>query len=143
MHLKEKIDTLEKFKNVDKYKSFHEILPSVAQSCEEQKNIVSDILDNCSVELIGILRASKRPSKAELKKELIRCMDEISVAVINAENRDFGYQLGWYLADKVDVNLKKGTEKKIWGYWEVEGSEVHTPVKPRVSGKRKAQKKES
>lgn len=41
----------------------------------------------------------------------------------------------------MNVNLKKGTEKKIWGYWQVEGNEVRLPVKPRISKKAKEQAK--
>ncbi|HTM66469.1 MAG TPA: hypothetical protein VL093_09125 [Flavipsychrobacter sp.] len=60
-------------------------------------------------------------------------MDSLAIAQINAVNREFGYQLGWYLAEKVNINLKKGTEKKLWGYWQIEGNEVKAPVKPRIS----------
>lgn len=51
-------------------------------------------------------------------------MDTLAIANIDTENREFGYQLGWYLAEKVNVDLRKGTEKKIWGYWQIEGNEV-------------------
>jgi hypothetical protein len=62
-------------------------------------------------------------------------MDQISIAAVNGENKEFGYQLGWYLAEKVAVNLRKGTEKKVWGYWHIEADEVRAPIRPRISGK--------
>lgn len=75
-------------------------------------------------------------------------MDALSVAPIDAENREFGYQLGWYLAEKVKVDLQRGTEKKLWGYWQVEGNEVKAPLRPRIAaavkeklGKKKRGKK--
>lgn len=68
-------------------------------------------------------------------------MDTLAIANIDTENREFGYQLGWYLAEKVNVDLRKGTEKKIWGYWQIEGNEVKAPVKPRISKKVKDQQK--
>lgn len=68
-------------------------------------------------------------------------MDALAIAKITAEHREFGYQLGWYLAEKVQVDLKKGTEKKLWGYWRVEGNEVKAPVRPRIAPKVKEQLK--
>jgi len=130
---KEIIDVLSKFRYVDKYEAFHEILPSVISTSEKEKNIVSEILDKCCTELLKCCQESERPNKASLKKSLVVCMDSLAVAHINAVNREFGYQLGWYLAEKVNINLKKGTEKKLWGYWQIEGNEVKAPVKPRIS----------
>jgi len=127
------IDILVKFRRVDKYEAFHEILPAVLHTTEQQKTILSDILDNCSDELLRHFREVKKPDKKLLRQYLVECMDAISIADINAENKEFGYQLGWYLAEKVNVNLKKGTEKKIWGYWHIEANEVKIPVRPRIS----------
>jgi hypothetical protein len=130
---KEVIDVLSKFRYVDKYEAFHEILPCVLSTSEKEKNVVSEILDSCCAYLLKCYEESERPSKASLKKSLIICMDSLAIAQINAVNREFGYQLGWYLAEKVNINLKKGTEKKLWGYWQIEGNEVKAPVKPRIS----------
>ena len=70
------------------------------------------------------------------------CMDDISIAPVDGENKEFGYQLGWYLAEKVAVNLRKGTEKKVWGYWHIDGEEVKAPIRPRISGKSSRKKAE-
>lgn len=146
MSLTSIIDILSKFRYVDKYESFHEILPFVLLAPEDQKQIVTEILDHCCSQLLFHFNQGKKPSKILLKTVLIECMDALAVAPINAENREFGYQLGWYLADKVEVNLKKGTEKKLWGYWLIEKNEVKLPVKPRISKtvkeKMKCKKKE-
>lgn len=129
---------LSKFRHIDKYGTFYKILPSVLNTTEEQKNIVSEILNDCCSELLDFFQQAKRPKKQELKQSLIDCMDALSIAKINAENREFGYQLGWYLAEKVKIDLRKGTEKKLWGYWMIEYNEVKIPVKPRVSHKVKS-----
>lgn len=132
------LNILSKFRQVDKYESFHEILPAVIYTNEEQKKTVTELLDICCATLIDLYETSKKPSKIIMKKVLVQCMDELSIASIDAENREFGYQLGWYLAEKVNINLRKGTEKKIWGYWSIEANEVKPPVRPRISGKSKA-----
>jgi hypothetical protein len=138
------INTLSKFRYVDKYEAFHEILPGILGASEKEKTIVSEILNNCSTELLRCYQDVERPRKIVLKKCLVICMDALAVADIDAANREFGYQLGWYLADKVDVNLKKGTEKKLWGYWQIEGNEVKAPVRPRISATvRKKQNKKT
>ncbi|HRO43637.1 MAG TPA: hypothetical protein PL009_12440 [Flavipsychrobacter sp.] len=140
---KDVLDILSKFRYVDKYESFKEVLPSVIYAPDDQKNTVSEILDGCCDELIGHFRTRKKPIKATLRQSLIECMDALAIAKINSDNREFGYLLGWYLAEKVNVNLKKGTEKKLWGYWHVEGNEVKAPVKPRIAPKVKEKRKAS
>jgi hypothetical protein len=120
---------------VDKYEAFHEILPAVIHTTTEQKETVSDILDRCCTALLQLLRLPKKPTKPVMKKVLVTCMDELSIAPVDMENKEFGYQLGWYLAEKVAVNLRKGTEKKVWGYWQIDGNEVKAPIRPRISGK--------
>lgn len=143
MQKEQVLNILYKFKLVDKHQSFHEILPSVIFTSEEEKEIVANILDVCCTALIKHIEATKKPSKMVMKKIMIECMDAISIAPINAENREFGYQLGWYLSEKVMVSLNKGTEKKIWGYWQIEANEVQPPKRPRISGKRKTKKKDT
>jgi hypothetical protein len=129
---------LSKFRSIDKYEAFKEILPSVVFSSEFDKEMVSEILDNCCSLLIAEFEGSRHPSKPLLKKMLISCMDELTVAPIDSENREFGYQLGWYLAEKANVDLQKGTERKVWGYWRVEENEVKIPLRPRFTGRTKA-----
>jgi|GEM_PF-751401 len=144
------IRTLSKFRYVDKYHTFREILPGIGRAPESQRVIVNELLNHCCSELLQHFTTNKRPSKQLLRQILIECMDALSVASIDAENREFGYQLGWYLAEKVKVNLQRGTEKKLWGYWKVEGNEVKAPVRPRIApavkeklGKKKRTKKAS
>jgi len=131
------LNTLQKFRQVDKYETFREILPSTVFLPKKEREIVSTILDHCAHDLILLLQGNKKGIKKELKQGLIECMDAIAIAPINADNREFGYQLGWYLAEKVQINLKTGTEKKLWGYWLVEGLEVSVPIRPRISNKAK------
>ena len=142
MQVNEAISKLTKFRSVDKYEAFHEILPAVIHTTTEQKEIVCDILDRCCTALLQLLRLPKRPTKSVMKKVLVMCMDDISIAPVDGENKEFGYQLGWYLAEKVAVNLRKGTEKKVWGYWHIDGEEVKAPIRPRISGKSSRKKAE-
>lgn len=140
MQIQDTISKLVKFRSVDKYEAFFEVLPAVVHTSSIQKEVVSEILDTCCTSLLQMLRQPKRPTKPALKKVLVTCMDQISIAPVDAENREFGYQLGWFLAEKVAVNLRKGTEKKVWGYWHIEGTEVKAPVRPRLSGSTKRKK---
>jgi len=133
------IRVLSKFRQVDKYEAFREILPSVALTAESHKTVVAALLDDCATHLLQLFEAPKKPPKLLLRQPLIACMDALSIADIDAENREFGYQLGWYLAEKVNINLGKGTEKKLWGYWRIEDNEVKMPVRPRISQKTKEQ----
>lgn len=135
MRTEDTIFKLLKFKSVDKYEAFYEILPSVQYASQKEKDVISEILDECCADLLRLMRGEKRPTKPVLKKVLVRCMDNISIAQVDGEHKEFGYQLGWYLAEKVAVNLRKGTEKKVWGYWHIEADEVKAPIRPRVSGK--------
>ena len=100
MQVNEAISKLTKFRSVDKYEAFHEILPAVIHTTTEQKEIVCDILDRCCTALLQLLRLPKRPTKPVMKKALVLCMDDISIAPVDGENKEFGYQLGWYLAEK-------------------------------------------
>ncbi|MBS1777658.1 MAG: hypothetical protein JSS64_15435 [Bacteroidetes bacterium] len=132
------LNTLHKFRQVNKYETFREILPSTVFLPKRERELVTKILDHCAHDLILLLRqGNKKAIKKELKIVLIECMDALAIAKINSDNREFGYQLGWYLAEKVHINLKTGTEKKLWGYWQVEGFEVSVPIRPRISTKAK------
>ncbi len=141
MQASETIQILSKFRYVDKYKTFRDALPEVMHEPQEQRAVVTDIVNECCAALLLEFQGSSRPAKPVLRRLLIECMDGLSIAGINAVHREFGYLLGWYLADKAGVNLKKGTEKKIWGYWQIEGNRVYTPVRPRIAPKAKARAK--
>jgi len=117
---------LNDFKRVDKYETFYKILPAMEFSPEDQKSVVTNILDNCCNELITIHQADKKPLKSILKKVFIKYMNELARADIDTSNREFGYELCWYLSEKVDLKLKKSSENKIWGFWKIEEAEVKT-----------------
>lgn len=117
---------LNDFKKVDKYETFYKILPAVEFSPEDQKSIVSDILNNCCDDFITLHDADKKPLQSSLKKVFIKCMNELTIANIDTPNREFGYELCWYLSEKVGLKLKKTSENKIWGFWKVEEEEVKT-----------------
>lgn len=121
------INKLSKFRLVDKYTTFHEAMPHSFKASPYQHQLVSDILNNCSKELIQLfLSAKKLPLKTPLKKVLHIHMELIAHADLDAANKEFAYKLCWYLAEKVSVNLPKQTAKKYWGYWEVVDNKVKT-----------------
>ena len=118
---------LSKFRLVDKYQSFHEILPEVRYADSQQKATVAEVLDNCAKELLVLWNlAKKRPTKATMKKVLQIHMNLISHAALDELNKEFAYRLCWFLAEKVDVNLPKQTAAKYWGYWKIVDDEVKT-----------------
>lgn len=131
------VEILSKFRYVDKYESFHEVLPAVLGAPVEQRQVVTEIVDRCCTELLNSFQNQDQPSIKLLRQSLIECMDALAIAPISAAHRDFGYQLGWYLAEKARVDLKKGTDRKLWGYWRIEGNEVKPPLRPRIAAKAK------
>ncbi len=134
-------DILSRFRHADKYETFYEVLPAIIYSTDDQKMLVSGILDRCTDRLLDYWRSTTRPLKKEIRQILIECMDELTIAPLRPADREFGYLLGWYLAEKVDINLKKGTEKKIWGYWEIDKNVVAAPRRPRIAPAVKRNKK--
>ncbi len=111
------IEKLEKFKFADKFATFYRIRPTVLLSPDDQQDTASSILDNCCRQLIKLYRqAKKKPTKANLKRELIKCMNELHKADITAENKDFAYELCWYLCEIVGIDFKKMTSTKKWGF---------------------------
>lgn len=131
------IEKLTKFRLVDKYATFYEAMPEIRFADSTQRAIVSDILDNCTKELICLFRIAekKKPRKTDLKKVLQLHMDLIAHSILDEENKEFGYKLCWFLAEKAAVNLPRQTAKKYWGYWQVVNDEVKT-VKYRKPRKR-------
>lgn len=111
------IEKLEKFKFADKFATFYRIRPTVLLAEDDQQDTISAILDNCCRELIKLYRATqKKPTKASLKKECLNCMNFIYKSSVRQENKDFAYELCWYLCDIVGVDFKKMTTSKKWGY---------------------------
>jgi hypothetical protein len=124
------IDTLVKFKYVDKYESFHKLQPGVLHAGPQEKQVVSSILDECCSALIKLLENAAKFPRAELKRALVMAMDELSHADIQPDNREFGYQLGWYLAEKAGIDLHKVSARKVWGFWAVDADEVKSVKAP-------------
>lgn len=130
------IQKLTKFRLVDKYRSFHEVMPHYFHADASLRTIVTDIIDNCAKELLFLFNvAKKKPTKANLKKVLLLHMNLISHAALDEPNKEFAYKLCWFLAEKVEVSLAKQTAKKYWGYWDIVNEEVQT-VKYRKPRKR-------
>ena len=124
MTLKSTIEKLRKFSLVDKYEAFHYLHPPLKHSPDDRKKIISDIADKCCYELIRLFEAEKKPTKTAIKRVISAAMTELTKAKTDALNRDFGYELCWYLSEICAVNLKTSSENKIWGYWAVIGKEV-------------------
>ena len=110
-------EKLGKFKFSDKFVTFYRIQPTVLLSADDQQDLVSEILNNCCRELIKLYNGAKKlPTKASLKKECIKCMNELYKADITEENRDFAYELCWYLCEIIGIDFKKISASKKLGY---------------------------
>ncbi|MBA3827538.1 MAG: hypothetical protein H0X33_01235 [Taibaiella sp.] len=108
---------LRKFKMVDKYRTFYKVQPYALFAGDDQHDTVTLLLDDCCRELIKLYEAAKKkPTKTSLKKTCSQCMNELMKAPINTENREFGYELCWYLSEIVQVDLLKTSSSKKWGY---------------------------
>lgn len=117
------LEKLYAFKRVDIYDAFHKAQPGIYQSHEDQKTTISEILDNCCRELIRLFETEKKPTKVILRQVIANYMDQITHAPVNTESKDFGYELCWFLAEKVGID-KRSSDTKVWGYWRVEAEEV-------------------
>ena len=116
----ETIAFIEKFRWIDKHETFKSLMPSVTYIGDDQKEVLSEIIRVCCTNLLAIYRNKRiKPTKAQLRKIVSHCMDEIARADIHTDNKDFGYELGWYLGEKLGIDLKKSSYGKIWGYWRV------------------------
>ena len=61
-------------------------------------------------------------------------MDDISYTKVDELNKDFGYEMCWYIAEKVNVDLRKQTTTKVYGYWTIVEGKLKVVTK---RGKRK------
>ncbi len=118
------IEKLRKIRWVDKYHTFHSIVPGVGDTTDEQKDILVNIVEDCCTELIRLYNTQKNPLVTVVRSTIIKYMDKISYADLNTENRDFGYELCWYIAEKAGVSIRKYTDSKVYGYWKVEGNQL-------------------
>ena len=138
MKQKKALEQLRKFLRVDKYETFYKAHPHVLLSADDHKEIISDVLDDCCSGLIYLMEQEKKPTKTQLKKVVTDAMNAIATAKVNTENREFGYELCWYLSEKAGLNLKLMSENKIWGYWKIENDNSVKAIQPKlVSKKRK------
>lgn len=107
-------------------------MPGIINTPDDKKRILDAILDNCCNDLINILETNRKATKTELKNVISETMYLIASAEIDTPNRDFGYELCWFLAEKAGVNMKRSSDNKVWGFWKVEANKVRT-----ISGIRK------
>jgi hypothetical protein len=135
MNKKEKLEKLYLFKGMDKYAVFGKAQPGIIHTNEDQQKIISDILDNCCKELAIEIESVKRPTKSSLNDIITKCMLSITNATVNIENKDFGYHLCYFLAEKTGLDIWRNSDTKIWGYWKVEDGNVKTVKRMRKSKK--------
>ncbi len=131
------IEQLRKIRWLDKYHNFHKIIPGVDHTPDHQKDIINNLVEDCCTELIRLYLAKKPPTVATVRTVVLQCMDQISYAKVNTENKDFGYELCWYIAEKTGISIRKYTETKVYGYWRVEGNLLKEVTK---RGKKQAPK---
>lgn len=120
----EKISALRRIRWVDKYHTFHKIVPGVEESGDDEKDIIINIIEDCCTSLIKIYNGKKKPTVAILRQTILKYMDEISYAEVSIDNKDFGYELCWYIGEKIDVEVRKYSDTKIYGYWKVQDDKL-------------------
>ncbi len=123
------------FRGMDKYATFGKAQSGIIHSPDDQQDIISNILDTCCKELIIELESTKRTSKTILKSIITKHMDAILQAEVNTENKDFGYHLCYFLAEKTGVDIWRHSDTKVWGYWKVEENKLKSVTRIRRSKK--------
>ncbi len=122
---KEKIiEQLRKIRWIDKYHTFHKIVPGVDKAGDEEKEIINNITEDCCTELIRLYNSKRKPTKEKVKKTILKYMDMISYTDVNTESKDFGYELCWYIGEKIGINMRKYSETKVYGYWTLEDDKL-------------------
>ncbi len=135
MGLETSLEKLRAFKLADKYETFHKAMPGIILATDNQKEIITQILDNCCAELIRLFLPTKKPLKTTLKQVIATYMDEISRSAADNANKDFAYELCWYLSDIAGLKMKLSSERKTWGYWKVADNEVKIFNKKKAGNK--------
>lgn len=130
------VEELRKFRWMDKYHNFHKIIPGVDDTPDEIKELISNIVEDCCTELIRHYSARKKPTIATIRSIILKCMDDISYTDVNTENKDFGYELCWYIAEKIGIKIRKYTETKVYGYWKVEENQLKAVTKRGIRKKK-------
>ena len=118
------IEQLRKIRWIDKFHTFSKLIPEITQAGDDEKDIINNIVEDCCTELIRMYGQKKPPTKAAVRSVILRYMDAISYATVNTESKDFGYEMCWYIAEKINVTIRKYTETKVYGYWTVENNRL-------------------
>jgi len=126
---KEILEQLYKLRWLDKYSTFHKIVPGVEDTPDREKEIIISIVEGCCTALIRLYSPKKTPAVASVRSTVLKYMDMVSYAPVCIENRDFGYELCWYIAEKTGISIRKYTETKVYGYWRVEGNRLKEVTK--------------
>lgn len=135
MNAEKIITLLTNFRWADKYATFDKAMPGIKNTPQDQQDIISDLLNKCASSVINEYKKKNKPTKALLKDIVVAYMDDISKADVNMQNKDFGIELCWYIAEKAGLDLKKTSDTRQWGFWKVESGKVKT-----VTGIRKKKK---
>jgi hypothetical protein len=118
------IEKLAKFKLCEKYKTFAEAMPGIQFEAKDQQEIIECILNDCCKALMQLLEQNNACSQNSLKEVISTAMNAIEESKAGTFNKDFGYELCWYLSDVVGLKYKINSERKPWGYWKVAQKEV-------------------
>ncbi len=132
MTVAKSIEKLWAFKQADKYVVFREVMEEISFTPDDQKKAITEILDNCCNELIRLLEAEKKVLKTTLKKVIISHMDIISSSRVDNANKDFAYELCWYLSEIVGLQFKTSSESRTWGFWKITDEGVKTVNKKKL-----------
>jgi hypothetical protein len=131
---------LERFKEIDKYRSFYKILPAVAHTLEHERDIVTTILETSCKELIKLFKAEKKAHKASIKKAINDCMKMIAAAQVSNTNKDFAYEMCWYLSDIAGLDMRRASATNSWGYWDIILNEVKVVQQKAIPARKRKDK---
>lgn len=118
------VEELRRIRWVDKYHTFRNLIPEATTTPESEQDIIINLVEDCCTALIKLYKPKKLPNKKAITSVILKYMDKISYADVNVENKDFGYELCWYIAEKTECNIKKYTNTKVYGYWSVENGKI-------------------
>lgn len=117
MTRQEIIAKLEKFRLVDKYAAFRELQPTIIFSTHDHREIINNILNVCSRDLLLLYKSEERRIKKNaLKKIFVKCMTDISQAAVSTEDKEFAYDICWRLAEMIGADMRQTTGNRKWGY---------------------------
>jgi hypothetical protein len=131
---------LERFREIDKYRSFYKILPAVVNTLEHERELVTAILETSCKELIILFKAEKKAHKASIKKVINDCMKMIAAAQVSNTNKDFAYEMCWYLSDIAGLDMRRASATSSWGYWDIILNEVKVVQQKAIPPRKKKDK---